>query len=160
MFVDGPKATAKNRNLIVYWIKYRYLFPRFSLSAVTWDSFAFFNRQVLSVLRHSILKNFKCCKWWNFVPSINKNFIQIFLMLKFKQEFLINLSYRNSSITFRSSHRRYSIQKAVLKIFLIFTWEQLWWVSFNKVADLQTCNFVKKRLQCSFFLWKSLRTSF
>ena len=41
---------------------------------------------------------------------------QIFLKLKFKQEFL-----RNSSTIFRSNHQRYTIQKAVPKNFMIFT---------------------------------------
>ena len=47
----------------------------------------------------------------------------------------------------RSSHQRCSI-KAVLKNFAIFTRKHLCWnLFFNKVAGLQACNFIKKRLQ-------------
>ena len=49
---------------------------------------------------------------------------------------------------YRSSHPRCSIRKAVLKNFAIFTGKHLCWsLCFNKVVYLQTCNFIKKRLQ-------------
>ena len=67
--------------------------------------------------------------------------------MKVKLEFL-----RISSIFFRSSHQRYSIQKAVLNVFVIFTRKQLWCsLFFNKVADLQACNFVKKMTSMQVF---------
>ena len=48
----------------------------------------------------------------------------------------------------RSSHKRCSIKKAVLKIFGILTGKTCVGASFfNKVADLQACNFIKKKLQ-------------
>ena len=55
---------------------------------------------------------------------------------------------RNYSTIFRSSHRRCSIKKAILKHFLIFTGKHLCrGLFFNKVAGHQVCNFIKKRLQ-------------
>ena len=53
----------------------------------------------------------------------------------------------------RSSHQRYSIKKAVLKNFRIFTG--------NKVAGLKACNFIKKSLRHRCFpmnIAKFLRT--
>ena len=62
---------------------------------------------------------------------------------KLKVEFL-----RNSSTIFRSIHWRCSIQTAVLRNFAIFTGKQLWCdLFFNRVADLQASNCIKKRLQ-------------
>ena len=57
---------------------------------------------------------------------------------------------------FRSSHERCSIRKGVLKNFANFTGKHLCW------SLLQTCNFIKKRLQHWCFpvkLAKFLRTS-
>ena len=49
---------------------------------------------------------------------------------------------------FRSKHRRWSIKKAVLKNFVIFTWKHLCWsLFFNEAAGLYFCNFIRKRLQ-------------
>ena len=47
--------------------------------------------------------------------------------------------------SFRSSHQRCSIKKAVLKNFAIFTRKYLCWS--NKTAGLKVCCFIKKRLQ-------------
>ena len=98
-----------------------------------------------------------------FVSSVRTS-AQIFLELKpiqipLKLEFL-----RNFSTIFRSDHRRCSIHKALVKNAVIFTEKQLWWsLFFNKVADLQACNFIKKRLQRKCFpvkFAKFLRTPF
>ena len=44
------------------------------------------------------------------------------------------------------------MQKAVLKNFAIFTGKQLFWsLLFNKVPNLQACNFIKMRLQHRWF---------
>ena len=61
---------------------------------------------------------------------------------------------RNYSTIFRSSHQRCSIKKAILiLIFAIFTGKQLCrGLYFNKVADHQACNVIKKRLQQRYFL--------
>ena len=65
-------------------------------------------------------------------------------------------------VQYRSSHRRCSIEKTVLKNFAIFTGKDLCWsLFFNKVAGLQVWHFTKKRLQHSFFpmnIEKFLRT--
>ena len=53
----------------------------------------------------------------------------------------------------RSSHRRCSVKKYVLKDFTIFTGKYMCWSLFNKVAGLQVCNFFKKKLQHRCFLW-------
>ena len=48
----------------------------------------------------------------------------------------------------RNSHRRCSLEKTVLKNFVIFTGKCLCAKSlFNKVAGLQVCNFIEMRLQ-------------
>ena len=48
----------------------------------------------------------------------------------------------------RNSHRRCSLEKTVLKNFVIFTGKCLCVKSlFNKVAGLQVCNFIEMRLQ-------------
>ena len=55
---------------------------------------------------------------------------------------LIKIDFLRNSAIFRSSHRRYSMQKPVPKNFVIFTGKQLCWSLFlNKGADLQACNF-------------------
>ena len=60
---------------------------------------------------------------------------------------------RNFSIIFRSSHQRCSIKKAILKRFVIFTGKHLCrGLFFLKVAGHQSCNFIKKRLQCRYYL--------
>ena len=60
---------------------------------------------------------------------------------------------RNYSTSFRSSHRRCSVKKAILKHFAIFAGKRLCrLLFFNKVACHQACNFVKKRLQHRYFL--------
>ena len=48
---------------------------------------------------------------------------------------------------FRSSHWRCFVKKGVLKSPASFTGKHLRWTLFNKVTDLQACNFVKKRLE-------------
>ena len=59
----------------------------------------------------------------------------------------------NYSTIFRSSHRRCSIKKAILKHFVIFTGKHLCrGLFFNKVAGHQACNFIKKRLQHRYYL--------
>ena len=60
---------------------------------------------------------------------------------------------RNYSTIFRSSHRRCSIKKAILKHFVIFTGKHLCrGLFFNKDAGHQACNFIKKRPQHRYFL--------
>ena len=60
---------------------------------------------------------------------------------------------RNSSTILRSSHRRCSIKKPILKHFVIITVKHLCRsLFFNKVAGHQACNFIKKRLQHRYFL--------
>ena len=55
---------------------------------------------------------------------------------------------RSYSTIFITSHRRYSIKKAILEHFLIFTEKHLCRGLFsNKAAGHQECKFVKKRLQ-------------
>ena len=44
----------------------------------------------------------------------------------------------------RSSHRRCSVNKDVLKNFANFTGKHLCWSLFNKVTYLKACNFIKK----------------
>ena len=60
---------------------------------------------------------------------------------------------RNYSTIFRSSHRRCSIKKTILKHFVIFTGKHLCrGLFFNKDAGHQACNFIKKRPQHRYFL--------
>ena len=60
---------------------------------------------------------------------------------------------RKYSTIFRTSHQRCSIKKAILKHFVIFTGKHLSrGLFFNKVADHQACNFIKKKLQHRHFL--------
>ena len=60
---------------------------------------------------------------------------------------------RNYSTIFRSSHRRCSIKKAILKHFVIFTGKHLCrGLFFNKVAGHQACNFIKRKLWHRYFL--------
>ena len=71
-------------------------------------------------------------------------------------------TFKNSNID-RSSHRRCSVEKCVLKNFTNFAGKHLCWSLFFKGACLQPCNFIKKRLQHSCFpvkFAKFLRTSF
>ena len=76
-----------------------------------------------------------------------------FLTNSFVQIPLIKIEFLRNSTIFRSSHRRCSIEKSVLKNFVIFTGKQLCWsLFFNKAADLQACNFIKRRLQYRCFL--------
>ena len=61
----------------------------------------------------------------------------------------------------KSSHRRCSIKKSVLKSFAIFRAKYSCWSLLNKVAGLQACNFIKKKLQHRYFpvnITKCLRT--
>ena len=59
---------------------------------------------------------------------------------------------RNSSTILRSSHRRCSIKKPILKHFVIITVKHLCRsLFFNKVAGHQACNFIKKRLQHRYY---------
>ena len=55
------------------------------------------------------------------------------------------------------------LQSSVLKRFAIFSGKHLRWsLFFNEDAGLQTCNFIKKRLQCRCFpvnIAKFLRTA-
>ena len=52
----------------------------------------------------------------------------------------------------RSSHRKCSVEKGVLKNLGKFTGKHLCWsLFFNKGAGLQACNIIKKRLQHSCF---------
>ena len=65
---------------------------------------------------------------------------------KVKLEFL-----RNSSTIFRSSHRRCSIQKAVLRNFAIFTGKQLWWSFFwlkNYIIIITLKNTLTQEFSC------------
>ena len=68
------------------------------------------------------------------------------------------------AIEFRSSRSQMSFKISVLKNFAIFTWKTPVLESlFNNVAGLQTCNFIKKRLQRRCFsvnIVKFLRTAF
>ena len=82
--------------------------------------------------------------------------LQIFQFYEF---FCTNISQaeleilRNSSAIFRSSHRRCSIEKTILKHFVTFTGKHLCrGLFFNKIAGHQVCNFIKKRLQHRCFL--------
>ena len=60
---------------------------------------------------------------------------------------------RNYSTIFRSSHRRCSIKKTILKHFVIFTGKHLCrGLHFNKVPGHQSCNFIKRRHQHRYFL--------
>ena len=60
---------------------------------------------------------------------------------------------KNYSTIFRSSHWRCSIKKAILKNFVIFTGKYLCrGLFFNKVANHQACNFIKKRLQHRYYI--------
>ena len=66
------------------------------------------------------------------------------------------MNHRDLLGLFRSSHRRCSIKKGVLKNFANFTGKHLCWSLFL-ITDLQARNFIKKiLLQC--FLIKLLRT--
>ena len=149
-------------------------FSAFSCFIVTCAFYAFLNSRCSSVLGHSTLWNLKHCKW-SFVllhkkPCLHylqfmlfsifnwRKFIQISFKFKHKLEFLMNSSVqisqikleflRNSSFIFKSSYQRCSIQKTVLKKFVIFTEKQLWWsLFFNKAADLWACNFTENWLQ-------------
>ena len=80
----------------------------------------------------------------------------------YKSFSFINLLYKYFSTIFRSSHRKCSIKKAILKHFVIFTVKHLCWGLFsNKVASYQACNFIKKILKHRYFLvniWKFIRT--
>ena len=61
--------------------------------------------------------------------------------------FFLLLTYVTSSTIFRSSHRRYSIRKGVLKSSRKFTGKhQCQSLFFNKVAGLRTATLLKKRL--------------
>ena len=52
-----------------------------------------------------------------------------------------------SSHRSRTSHRRCSVKKGVLKNFASFTGKHLYWSLFYEVTGLQPANFLKKRLQ-------------
>ena len=63
----------------------------------------------------------------------------------------------------RSSRLQMFFKTVVLKNFAIFTGKHLCGSLFNKVAGLQACNFIKKRLQHGCFpvnIAKCLRTAF
>ena len=59
--------------------------------------------------------------------------------------------------TSRSSQGRCSVKKGVFKNFANFTGKHVLESHFNKVADLKSCNFIKKRLQHRCFLVKFLK---
>ena len=65
--------------------------------------------------------------------------------------FMINSAIYIYALFFRSS-RSQIFKISVLKYFTIFTGKHLCWGLFNKVTDLKTCNFIKKRLQHRCFL--------
>ena len=70
------------------------------------------------------------------------------------KEQTLQLTLLHCGGTVRSNHRWCSIKKAIHKNFAIFTLEHLCWgLFFNKVASLQACNFLKKRLEQRYFLW-------
>ena len=65
--------------------------------------------------------------------------------------------------SYRSSRSEMFFKVGILKNFAIFTGEHLCWSLFNKVAGLNACNFLKKRLQCKCFpvnIAKFFKTSF
>ena len=73
-------------------------------------------------------------------------------------QIFLKLGNYNYSTNFRSSHRRCSIKKAILKHFVIFTEKHLCrGLFFNKVAAHLACTLIKKRLQHRYYLaniWK------
>ena len=61
--------------------------------------------------------------------------------------------YRHTKLGRSLMNRRCSIKKTLLKNFATFTEKHLCWILFiNKNPGLQTCNFIKKRLQHRCFL--------
>ena len=85
-------------------------------------------------LLHNIYKSF----------TIMNSSFQIFLKLGYSQKLFNH---------FQKQHRRCSIKKDILKHFVIFTGKHLrMGLFFNKFAGHQACNFIKKRLQHSYFL--------
>ena len=60
---------------------------------------------------------------------------------------------RNHLTIFRSSHRRCSIKKGILKHFVIFAGKHICrGLLFNKIAGHQACNSIKKRLRHRYYL--------
>ena len=51
------------------------------------------------------------------------------------------------SLNFKSNRSQMFFKIGVLKNFAIFTGKRLRWITFNKVAGLEDCNFITKRLQ-------------
>ena len=73
----------------------------------------------------------------------------------------VNNLYIFISGKFQWSHQRCFVRKDVLKIFAIFAGKLVLAAVLNKVAELKTCNFIKKRLQHQCFpvnITKYLRT--
>ena len=66
-----------------------------------------------------------------------KNIFRILNNYVYFQDIVVrNEPFRSSSIIFRSTHRRYPIQKSALKYFATFTVKNLWWsLFFNKIVD-------------------------
>ena len=79
--------------------------------------------------------------------NVTRNMKIVNLYPKTSKEFYHYLKLQKSTM-----NKRRSIKKAVFKIFAIFTGKKLSLTNFDKNADLQACNFVKKRLQQRCFL--------
>ena len=79
--------------------------------------------------------------------NVTRNMKIVNLYPKTSKEFYHHLKLQKSTM-----NKRRSIKKAVFKIFGIFTGKKLSLTNFDKNADLQACNFVKKRLQQRCFL--------
>ena len=89
-----------------------------------------------------------------FMSSVIKRLIQIFLSNKF---FCTNLAwFRNSSIIFGSSHRRYSMNKLFLKILWYSQENTCVWVSFLlKLQAFRPLNILEMDFNTDIFLWIS-----
>ena len=119
-------------------------------------SFVFWFEMVFTTLSYVIITSYiNSCVYSNFnLRYFMSSFIYYITSLQifhFYEFFCRNISQveleilRNSSAIFRSSQRRCSRKKAILKHFVIFTGKHLCrGLFFNKAAGHQICTFIKR----------------
>ena len=90
---------------------------------------------------HVIVKNYLCNVSWKFLIKIESTWRR-----EIKEQTL-RLTLLYCGRTIRSSHRRCFIRKLFLKTLQYWQETPVLESIFKKVADLSTCNFIKKRTQ-------------
>ena len=122
-------------------LKATYVFPKHILKSTAHDQ----SIQARNCFFQMILYNY-------LYNSLCKFFIKIKSMWRHEiKEQTLKLTLLYYSRTVRSSYWRFSVKKLLLKILQYLQEMPVLESYFKKVADLKTCNFIKKRPQCRCF---------